>query len=153
MKKIHQLPGNHTKTLKIRLPEEPYLFINLILAGIIILMLCYFIVFSPESNNYPVSCIHEKLTGQPCPSCGLSHSLSLILRGSFSKASEWNIFGMRIFIFFISQLLLRIVFSFYFLKLKYGRNNLIFIDATGSGIMVLLTFWPFLRWMTIILAN
>ncbi len=137
----------------IRLTDEPYLVINLTLAGVIILVFAYSLIFSPGKDNYPVVCLHEKYTGQPCISCGLSHSLSLILRGKFAEASEWNTYALRVFIFFTSQLVLRIVFSLYYIKFHFNRKSLIITDSVGSGIMFLLTFWPFVRWMAVVLAT
>jgi len=138
---------------QMRLRNEPYLFINLVLGIVITLILAYSFIFSPDKDNYPVVCIHEKITGQPCISCGLSHSFSLILRGQFTEASEWNVYGMRIFIFFVSQLILRIVFSMYYIRFPLNRKWLIITDSAGSGLMFLITFWPFLRWMGAILAT
>jgi hypothetical protein len=135
----------------IRLLNEPYLFINLFFAGVLLVVFTYSLIFSPDKDNYPVVCIHEKITGQPCISCGLSHSMSLILRGKITEASEWNIYGLRVFIFFASQLLLRIFLSLYYVKFPSSRKWLIIMDSAGSGLMFLLTFWPFVRWMGAVL--
>ncbi len=132
---------------KVRLLQEPYLFINLFLAGIILLVFAYSALFSPVTDNYPVVCVHEKLTGEPCASCGLSHSFSLIIRGEFSEAREWNAYGMRVFIFFAAQLLLRIVFSVYYIKNPLDRRSLIITDSIGSAIMFIIAFMPYLRWI------
>ena len=43
----------------------------MIFAGVILLIFAYSGIFSPDKDNYPVTCIHEKLTGLPCVSCGL----------------------------------------------------------------------------------
>ena len=51
-----------------RFRGEPYLKINIILAGVILLIFAYSGFFSPVTSNYPVQCIHEKLTGEPCVS-------------------------------------------------------------------------------------
>jgi len=128
----------------VRLSNEPYLILNIFFAGVVILMITYSGIFSPDQNNYPVVCIHEKITGEPCFSCGLSHSFSLIVRGRIQEAHRWNIYGMRVFLFFISQLILRIGFSFYYLKSSATRKQLIIVDSVGSGILFLITFWPFL---------
>lgn len=134
-----------------RLKNEPYLIINIILAGVIFLIMLYSGIFSPEKNNYPVVCIHEKLTGKPCASCGLSHSLSLILRGRFVEAYRWNIYGMRVFLFFISQLILRISFSVIYAKHPELHRQLIIFDISGSIIMFFIVFIPFIififRWL------
>ncbi len=123
--------------------KEPYLTVNLILAGIIVLVMIYSAIFSPDTNNYPVVCIHEKLTGEPCVSCGLSHSFSLILRGRLDEAYNWNIYGMRVFLFFFLQLFMRIVFSVVYLKYSDIRKQLIIMDIMGSIILFLISFRQF----------
>jgi hypothetical protein len=127
------------------LRNEPYLIINAVFAGIIILIFIYSAVFSPDKNNYPVVCIHEKLTGQPCFSCGLSHSFSLILMGRFDEAFSWNPFGMRVFLFFAAQLLMRIVFPVLWVKHEETRKQLIILDSAGSLIIFLIAFGPFME--------
>ena len=131
----------------VRFREEPYLILNIFFAGVVLLIIAYSGIFSPDQNNYPVVCIHEKITGEPCFSCGLSHSFSLIVRGRINEAYEWNIYGMRVFLFFISQLILRIVFSLYYLRYTTTRQQLIIVDCLGSGAIFLITFWPFLEYI------
>jgi hypothetical protein len=84
------------------------------------------------------------VTGQPCVSCGLSHSFSLIIRGRVEEAYHWNRFGMRIFIFFVAQLVLRVAFSIFYLKYSETRKPLIIVDCIGSGIIFFVAFWPFI---------
>jgi hypothetical protein len=133
------------QNLLLRFRNEPYLLLNLIFAGVIVLVIVYSGIFSPDRNDYPVVCIHEKITGEPCFSCGLSHSFSLIIRGRIHEAYEWNIFGMRVFLFFVLQLVLRIGFSIYYIKFTDNRSQLIILDSIGSGIMFVIAFWPFLE--------
>jgi hypothetical protein len=124
--------------------KEPYLIFNIALAGVIMLIMIYSGIFSPDKNDYPVVCIHEKLTGEPCVSCGLSHSISLILRGRIDEAYQWNQNGMRIFIFFAAQFFMRIIFSRVYLSNPDSRNQLITYDIIGSSLLFLTTFMPFL---------
>lgn len=131
------------------LGNEPYLKINLIFAGVVILVISYSGIFSPDKNNYPVVCIHEKITGLPCFSCGLSHSFSLIVRGRIGEAYEWNPYGMRVFLFFSSQLLMRVVFSVYWLSDKSHRRQLVLYDIIVSVIIFALAFYPFFRQLII----
>jgi hypothetical protein len=126
---------------------EPYLLINSILAGVILLVFAYSGFFSPVKDNYPVICIHEKLTGEPCVSCGLSHSFSLVLRGRISEAYDWNVYGFRVFIFFAAQLLMRIVFSIFYLKYPGTRKQLITYDMFISLMLFLVAFLPFIEWI------
>jgi len=88
------------KPLKQGSLNEPYLIINIIFGRSNIADLFILRFFSPDKNSYPVVCIHEKITGEPCVSCGLSHSFSLIVRGRIEEAYKWNHYGMRIFLFF-----------------------------------------------------
>ena len=132
------------QNLKISQRLKPYLIINIIFAGIILLIFAYSGFFSPEKDNYPVTCIHETLTGRPCVSCGLSHSFSLIVRGKIDEAFQWNHYGMRIFLFFAGQLVLRVAFSIFYVKYPDTRKQLVIVDCIGSGIIFLVSFWPFI---------
>ena len=124
--------------------DEPYLVINMVFAGLLFLIFAYSAIFSPDKNDYPVVCIHEKLTGQQCFSCGLSHSFSLIVRGRIDEAYSWNPFGFRVFLFFASQLIMRIVFSVLWVKHEETRQQLIVLDSAGSLLIFLIAFWPFM---------
>jgi hypothetical protein len=133
--------GNYHSELK----KESYLKINFVLAGIIILVFIYSGIFSPDKDNYPVVCVYEKITGEQCFSCGLSHSFSLIIRGRFREADEWNPYGLSVFLFFFSQLLMRIIFSVFYVKDRNHRRQLALYDITGSSVIFILVFYPFLR--------
>jgi hypothetical protein len=137
--------SNVGSKLSERFRSEPYLLINIILTGAILLILAYSGFFSPEKDNYPVVCVHEKLTGEPCVSCGLSHSFSLILRGKISEAYKWNIYGLRVFIFFAAQLLMRVVFSIFYLKNPNTSKQLITYDIIISIMLFIVTFLPFIE--------
>jgi hypothetical protein len=141
---LNQRRSDQLRNFRVRLRNEPYLFINMFFTGAILLIIAYSGIFSPDKNNFPVTCIHELLTGKPCFSCGLSHSFSLIVRGRIDEAYKWNQYGMRVFIFFISQLTMRIVFSFFYLKYADTRKQLIIADCIGSGLIFLISFWPFI---------
>ena len=141
---LYKRKNSTEQNLKVRLGNDPYLIINIFFAAVILLIIVYSGIFSPDKDNYPVSCLHEKLTGKPCISCGLSHSFSLIVRRRIEEAYQWNLYGMRIFLFFASQLILRVVFSIYYLKYPGTRNQLIIIDCIGSGLILLISFWPFI---------
>jgi len=124
--------------------SEPYPIINIALAGVILLILIYSGIYSPDANSYPVACIHEKITGEECVSCGLSHSFSLILRGRIEEAYNWNSYGMRIFLFFAGQLIMRIFFSKIYINHPESGKQLIIYDIAGSSALFLAAFMPFL---------
>lgn len=127
--------------------NEPYITINFILAGVILLIFMYSGFFSPDKGNYPVVCIHERLTGEQCASCGLSHSFSLILRGRISEAYDWNLNGLRVFIFFAAQLIMRVVFSVFYLKHHDSGKQLVTYDIAVSVMFFIVTFLPFIKWI------
>jgi hypothetical protein len=130
--------------MRVKLKNEPYLIINIVFAGVILLIMAYSGIFSPEKNNYPVVCIHEKITGVPCVSCGLSHSFSLIIRGRIDEAYRWNRYGMRVFLFFAGQFILRIIFSLLYTRYTSTRKQLILFDIIGSSLIFLIAFMPFI---------
>jgi len=127
-----------------KLSDEPYHIINIVFAGVILLVLVYSGIFSPEKDNYPVVCVHERLTGESCFSCGLSHSFSLIVRGKIGEAYEWNQYGMRVFLFFIAQLFFRLDFLRLSVMRPENRKQLIIYDSIASGIIFLISFWPYI---------
>ena len=133
--------------LTARFRNEPYLLINSVLAGVIILIFIYSGFFSPVNDSYTVACIHEKLSGEPCVSCGLSHSFSLIVRGRISEAYEWNIYGLRVFLFFALQLVMRAAFSIFYLKYADTRKQLVTYDIASSIVLFLICFMPYIEWI------
>jgi len=128
---------------------KPYFILNLILAGVILLIMGYSVFYSPEENRYPVPCVHERLTGEPCPSCGLSHAFSLIVRGRINEALEWNSYSMRVFIFFAVQLFMRISLALVTMRGNIDLRRIAVTDAAVSSVMTLAAFYPFLRMLWI----
>ncbi len=124
---------------------RPYFFINIILAGVIVFIMGYSLFYSPGENHYPVPCIHEKITGEPCPSCGLSHAFSLIVRGRVDEALEWNSQALRVFLFFSLQLVMRISLGAWAIAGKKCLRQVVIIDAVVSSVMALTAFYPFMR--------
>lgn len=139
-----QQENNRLRFMLKTIKGNPYLTINIVFAGVILLIMAYSGIFSPEKDNYPVPCLHEEITGEPCVSCGLSHSFSLILRGKFDEANEWNVYGIRVFIFFAAQFFMRILFSVVYARNADSRKQLIIFDITSSIIIFLLSFHQFL---------
>ena len=130
--------------MTLNLKEKPYLTINIVFIFLICMIMGYSLINSPDEGEYPIPCVHEKLTGQPCVSCGLSHSFSLILLGRTDEALQWNQYGMRIFMFFAIQLVARILFSI--LWLRFGKPVILF-DIFFSSVFLLYSFWPFILWI------
>jgi hypothetical protein len=125
--------------------NDPYLLINIILTGVIIAIMIYSGIFSPDKDSYPIVCLHKRITGLPCASCGLSHSFSYLVRGRITEAYQANVYGMGIFLFFAAQLLMRPVFSVIYLKNESFRKAIIPYDIAISLLLFAIAFYPFFR--------
>ena len=128
------------RKIYIYLIKVPYLTINIIFAGIIILVIGYSCFFSAEKNNYIIKSTYENKITKP-PSYGLSRSFSAIVRLDFEKANKQNKNGMEIFLFFLIQLFLRITFLIIYLKKRAVHNKLIIIDALTSIFLFVVAFY------------
>jgi hypothetical protein len=129
--------------------DNPYNKINLIFAGIIISIFIYSAAFSAGKSNHPVQCVHEKITGKPCPTCGLSNSFSELIRLRIDSAKEWNQNGIPIFLFFLIQLFLRTGIIILVQKQVIVTRKIVIADVSFSLLLFiisfrrLLTFWTF----------
>ncbi len=58
-------------------------------------------------------------------------------------AGEWNIYGLRVFLFFIFQLVLRISSTFAIMTDEKNRKRIIALDITLSIVSFILAFRQF----------
>jgi len=128
-----------------RAARRGYLAVNIIFAGVILLILGYSVFYSPDEEKYPVPCVHEKITGEQCPSCGLSHAFSLIVRGRIDEAMEWNRASAGVFLFFAFQLLLRIVLGIRIIFTDRYIRQISIADSAVSALSAFAAFFPFLK--------
>ncbi len=54
------------------------------------------IITNPKNDPNPAMCFFKEVTHLPCPSCGTTRSLILLLRGDFLNAFMINPFGLII---------------------------------------------------------
>ncbi|MFC2104697.1 hypothetical protein ACFLS4_05015 [Bacteroidota bacterium] len=113
--------------------NEPYHVINLCFAGIIMLIFIYSGIFSAEKDNHPIKSACATIDGHPCKSEGLSRSFSEIVRFKFESAKSYNPHGIRVFMFFLSQLVIRFMVSFLLFKKIISQNKLIVVDSLISA--------------------
>jgi hypothetical protein len=116
--------------------RKAYLKINIIIAGVIVLMLLYSGIFSAGGRVHPIPSMYN----EPVVSTGLSRAFSEIVRGNWHQALSFNTFSLRIFTFFAAQLFLRLLFSFLLFRKMFSENTLLFSDILIS---VLLFLWAF----------
>ena len=121
--------------------KEPYHIINLCFAGIIIMIFIYSGIFSAEKDNHPIKSTCEILTGQPCESTGLSRSFSELVRFKFERAKSYNKYGIKVFLFFLIQLLIRLLVSITYYKKNLHTNLLIIFDSIIAIGLYLYCFW------------
>jgi len=130
----------NTKTIFSKIKSlDSYIKINLLFAGNIIAIIIYSGIFSAD-YEHPIKCIHFEQTGIPCETCGISRSFSEIVRFDFQSAQDFNRNGIPIFLFFLIQLILRILFSVVFIKNWIKTRNLIIIDSLVSITLFIITF-------------
>ena len=137
--------------MKLNPSGRSYFILNVILTGVILSIMGYSFFYSPDEERYPVPCGHRVITGEPCPSCGLSHAFSLIVRGRVDEALQWNGNSMKVFLFFALQLIMRIALGARTLITDRGLEQIAIADAAVSSAMALVAFYPFLRslWLTL----
>ncbi len=120
--------------------RKPYLIVNLVLAGLIGLVFLYSAVFSAEKNNHPLPSFHEKITGQPAPSSGISRAFSAIMRGDREAAREYNPDALLIFAFFLIQGVQRLAVCVLLAKCRINARHLLVADVVLSAGMFLFAF-------------
>jgi len=126
--------------------DKPYLKINLIFGVFLLLLFIYSLSFSARVHNHPIPSFYSKITGEKSISSGLSLSFSEIIRGNFKRAQEYNIYGLRIFLFFLVQFLLRFLFSYLYGYELLPGNYIVISDSILSVILFIICFWPFIVW-------
>ena len=107
------------------------------------MVMMYSGIFSPDKGNHPIPSMYAEGTGQHSPSAGLSRAFSEIIRGNFDASLEYNTHGIRIFAFFITQLLMRAAGSIYLLFYPLTKT-LVYMDAGISFLLFIICFYPFL---------
>ncbi|MFH2141664.1 MAG: DUF2752 domain-containing protein [Bacteroidota bacterium] len=120
--------------------SKPYIIINFAFAGIIILIMLYSGIFSADSEDHPIECIHYKISGEKCETCGISRGFSEIVRFRFEEALEFNRNSILLFLFFSIQFIMRIVVSVIYLKRVINHVILVVADASISIILFVITF-------------
>jgi hypothetical protein len=118
------------------LHQSSYLQVNIIIAGIIILIMIYSGIYSSTGFSHPI----QSFFTTPVASTGLSRAFSEILRGNFQMALSFNPHSIKIFSFFFFQLILRFLFSVLLIRNVIYEKRILFIDVL---VTVLLFLWSF----------
>ena len=129
--------------------NQPYALINWVFALMITGIVLYSALYDPDRGSHALTSAYQLLTGEETVSTGLSRSFSALVRLRLDDAKELNPYGPRIFLFFVVQLILRIVILFlaYRGALHPGRR-LILADAAQALVLFVVCFWPFMAYWT-----
>jgi hypothetical protein len=123
----------------------PYRILNRIFLSVLILILAYSAVFSPEKKNYPIPSGSRFFSDARVPSTGLSRSFSAIMRFRFQEARQYNPNGIRLFLFFFIQIFMRMAALVIVSRLpEKSLKVLFYADAGLSATLFIACFWPFL---------
>lgn len=126
-----------TKTFE----KPPYFIINIMLAIFFTAIFMYSTIFSAGADNHPIDCYFAQ-HGLQCPTCGISRGFSEIMRGRIDDALVYNQYSLRLFIFFLLQLIIRTIIILQFKKLN--NKTFIIIDIISSTIILIYSFYPIL---------
>lgn len=118
-----------------------YILLSKIFAGIILAIFFYSAFYSPDSNVYPIPCVHEQLLGKPCPTCGMSHAFSALVRLQFDKANAFQPNAFAVFAFFFIQLVMRISAIVLIRKTTTSIKSIIYTDIVVSIALFFIAFY------------
>ena len=113
---------------------------NILMSTILILILLIFIKIS-LINSIPHFCLFNKLTGFPCPVCGITRSFLSLYDFKIMESLKYNPNGLIISSFFILQIPMRIIVLF-------NENHFYLIEKISRImsrliITTLLIYWIF----------
>ena len=123
--------------------KDPYIITNIIFAGIILLIIVYSGIFTLDGEGYFIKSACQDNSSIYCISKGLSRSFSEIVRFNIEEARMYNKYGVSIFLFFIIQLFMRLLFSLLTKNVKNYRR-LVNVDIFISIFLFIFTFRNFI---------
>lgn len=131
--------------------KKGYHIINVALGSVILCIILYSLLF--RGNNHPIPALLTQITGMIPPSKGLSASFSELVRGNFEAAALLNPYGLRIFAFFIVQLLTRVLVSLAIEGEWTTFSRIVMIDSLYSIALFGICFAPLIGYTIQLFAN
>jgi hypothetical protein len=131
--------------VKAKILRDNYFLVNLSFLVIILAVFGYALFFGTSGRIHPLPSGSALFTGKPSVSTGLSRSFSALMRFDAERARMYNRHGIRIFLFFLIQLAMRIGALVFCLHAEAGKKqNRVHVDILLSALLFVISFWPFL---------
>jgi hypothetical protein len=124
---------------------SPYQAINILTGLLIVCVLGYSAFYSYDHREHPIGCVHVAVSGLECSTCGLSQSFSMMIRGNYESAVEYNRNGPLLFGFFAAQFFLRalagaLISRIGRQRLKFPVRTVAWSDAAVSFALFIICF-------------
>jgi len=119
--------------------RKGYQTVNLVFGILILLLFFYSALYSP-AGGHPVPSLYTLLSGRPSPTAGLSRSFSALVRGEISLARELSPYGIPLFLFFFTELLMRAATFVLLEKSRISLKKILIPDVILSLILFLLCY-------------
>lgn len=128
-------------TRRLFIDDVSQIHINILLSSAIIILFFYFLGGnSTLIGAIPHVCLVEKMTGLPCPGCGIISSLTSAANGKYFSAWQHNPAGLLLFVFVIMQIPMR------YIALRRVSTSVAIIKFS-RWLSVLLVVFLFLVWI------
>ncbi len=123
--------------------SSEYKLVNRLFLIVVGSIFIYSILFDPEKMNYPIHSLCNKydIPVKKCKSKGLSRSFSYLVRLKIDKARNLNKYSVKLFLFFLLQLVFRLFVEIFYNSL--GKKIWLY-DIIFSLIGFVYAFYPFL---------
>ncbi len=121
---------------------QQYRLFNGLMGIALSLVFIYPLLFSKLDANQQIYCVHKVWLNKPCNSCGITHDFKHILKGTYFKQQVLqNEHSIKVFLFFVSLLLSRIVLSM--CSKKIVLKSILTIDITWHICLAIYAFSGF----------
>jgi hypothetical protein len=117
-----------------------YILVNAIIAGIIPAIFLFSLMFSSGQENNSTNCIHRALLGASCPVCGMPDGFSAILKGRISEAFIIQPNSIRVFVFLVLVMIMRITSILLLIKTHISLKYIFTSDIILSVFLFIITF-------------
>ncbi|MBN1115580.1 MAG: DUF2752 domain-containing protein [Bacteroidales bacterium] len=125
--------------------QKNYKLINLILAGVFVSIFTYSGFFAYTGINPILPSFNKIIIGEDSISTGLTRCFMAIMEFDFSSARQYNPYGIKVFLFFAFQLIMRVVLNQIIKANRLNMKAIVYSDIIISTGLFIFCFWPFIK--------